>query len=295
MRVGEKRQLDCSSSYHHLLCSSLSLNPRSFSVPSTLKACPCCRLRVQAQLCPQESRRESRSVLIGAYMRSIYAHMLTLPHPVFFIYVNIVHSPRYRVRPLSLSVHITPPRTCCFCLCPYVPVSSTSPLFSSGSGLSLGLRSQVRAPFICAADLGHVVGVHFRDPPLPMPTFAPPSIVIPQAPHFPTPTFTRTRGCPRHSYWRAPWGMKARLRKCECYVFCLRVQVRPSPASSRIFLFPCYCGLPGMWSLPWHDPLALCFATFMNQLFFVYPSYHHSLHPRFSLLHCYLVLARGEW
>ena len=120
-RLGEKRRLECSSSYHHLLCSSLSLNPRSFSVPSTLKACPCCRLRVQAQACPQESRRESRSIFISAYMRSIYAHTLTLLHPVFFIYVNIIHSPRHRVRPLSLSVHITPPRTCCFCLCPYVP------------------------------------------------------------------------------------------------------------------------------------------------------------------------------
>ena len=66
------------------------------------------------------------------------------------------------------------------------PVSSTSPLSGSGSELSSGLRLQVRALFICAADLRRVVGVHFRDPDLP------PSIVIPQAPHFPTPTFTRT-------------------------------------------------------------------------------------------------------
>ena len=91
-------------------------------MPSILNEQGTLRCHLQAEACPSDSCHKSTSVLINAHIcDQIHAHTLIRLHPVFFIYVNIIHSPRHRVRPLSLSVHITPPRTCCFCLCPYVP------------------------------------------------------------------------------------------------------------------------------------------------------------------------------
>ena len=140
-------------------------------MPSTLKACLRCCLRVQPQACPQESRRESRSILINAYMRLIYAHTLTFLHPVSFIYVNIVHSPHHRVRPLSLSVHMTPRRTCCAFLCPYVHRVFDVTLIR----LQLGAEFRVQAAGMCSLRMCRRLGPRRRSAlPGPRPALAHP-------------------------------------------------------------------------------------------------------------------------
>ena len=125
-------------------------------------------------------------------------------------------------------------------------VSSMSSLSGSGSRLSPGNRPQVCALFTYIADSARVIRVHFWDPDLLMHTLAPPlppSIVILQAPasalalpHSHSHLYRRTStSLPLESaVWR-----EDKMEKRECYIFCLclGIQVRPSPASSVIFLF----------------------------------------------------------
>ena len=98
-------------------------------------------------------------------------------------------------------------------LCPLCPRRHPYPApargWLQGSGRRYVLSPYV--PLTWAASWERTSGT----PTFPYPPSPPPFIVIPQAPHIPTPTFTRTQGCPCRCYWRAQWGMKARLRKCH--------------------------------------------------------------------------------